>query len=119
MAADRLKNYIDGAWTESTSSETLLVTNPVTAEVIAQVPLSTVEEVGRAVEAARLAFDNWRQTPPYARARCMFRLKNLMEERFEDLAGSSWRTMARSSTRPAARCAGASRMSRWPQACPL
>ena len=86
MPVDRLKNYIDGAWTESTSSETLPVTNPVTAEVIARVPLSTAEEVGRAVKAAKQAFEDWRQTPPYARARCMFRFKNLMEGRFEDLA---------------------------------
>jgi len=86
MAVNRLKNFVDGAWTESTSSEMLPVTNPTTAEIIAQVPLSTAAEVGRAVEAAQLAFEDWRQTPPYARARCMFRLKSLMEGRFEDLA---------------------------------
>jgi len=86
MSCVRLKNYFDGTWTESASPDTLPVTNPATGEVIAQVPLSTTEEVGRAVEAARLAFEDWRQTPPYARARCMFRLKNLMEARFEDLA---------------------------------
>jgi len=52
MSCVRLKNYFDGTWTESASPDTLPVTNPATGEVIAQVPLSTTEEVGRAVEAA-------------------------------------------------------------------
>jgi malonate-semialdehyde dehydrogenase (acetylating) / methylmalonate-semialdehyde dehydrogenase len=86
MPERRLKNYIDGQWIESTAPDSLSVTNPVTAESIAQVPLSSAEEACRAVAAAKQAFEDWRQTPPYARARCMFRLKNLMEDRFEELA---------------------------------
>lgn len=81
-----LKNYIDGEWVESQSPQKLDVDNPATGEVIAQVPLSTKEEVNEAVEAAQAAFEEWRETPPYARARYMFRLKELMEERFEELA---------------------------------
>jgi malonate-semialdehyde dehydrogenase (acetylating)/methylmalonate-semialdehyde dehydrogenase len=38
------------------------------------------------VQAANEAFYEWRTTPPYTRARAMFKFKNLMEERFEDLA---------------------------------
>jgi malonate-semialdehyde dehydrogenase (acetylating)/methylmalonate-semialdehyde dehydrogenase len=81
-----LKNYIDGDWESSASEDMLDVVNPATTEVLAQVPLSTVEEANRAVEAAHAAFEEWRETPPFTRARYMFRLKNLMEERFEDLA---------------------------------
>lgn len=73
---------------ESRSDETLDVTNPATAEVIARVPLSTAEEVAEAVNAAKEAFTTWRETPPYTRARYMFRLKNAMEEQFEELARS-------------------------------
>ncbi len=86
MVIKNLKNYIDGEWVESQSKELLEVRNPATDEVIAHVPLSTVEEVGETARAAQEAFQDWRETTPYARARYMFRLKNLMEERFEDLA---------------------------------
>jgi len=86
MEYGKLKNYIDGEWLASQSDEVLDVGNPATGEVIAQVPLSTVEEVNRAVSAAAEAFQEWRETPPLVRARYMFRLKALMEEHFEDLA---------------------------------
>jgi malonate-semialdehyde dehydrogenase (acetylating)/methylmalonate-semialdehyde dehydrogenase len=62
------------------------VDNPATGQVIAQVPLSTAAEVGQAVDAAKEAFPEWRETPPMVRARYMLTLKELMEERFEDLA---------------------------------
>ncbi len=86
MAPEVLKNYIDGEWVESKSGEVLDVRNPATAEIIARVPLSTTDEVELAVEAARAAFQGWRETTPYTRARYMFELKNLMEDRFEELA---------------------------------
>lgn len=86
MEYGKLKNYIGGEWVESQSDEVLDVGNPATGEVIAQVPLSTVEEVNRAVSAAAEAFQEWRETPSLVRARYMLRLKVLMEEHFEDLA---------------------------------
>lgn len=86
MAVQVLKNYIDGYWVESQSTRLLDVHNPATGEVIAKVPMSTKIEVNEAVAAAKSAFEEWRETPPYTRARYMFRLRNLMEERFEDLA---------------------------------
>ncbi len=81
-----LKNYIGGVWENSSSAEVLEVHNPATGEVIARVPVSTPEEVHRAVAAAKEAFPEWRETPPMARARYMFRLKALLEEHFEELA---------------------------------
>jgi malonate-semialdehyde dehydrogenase (acetylating)/methylmalonate-semialdehyde dehydrogenase len=86
MTVQVLKNYIDGYWVESQSTRSLDVHNPVTGGAIAKVPMSTTNEVNEAVAAAKSAFEEWRETPPYTRARYMFRLRNLMEERFEDLA---------------------------------
>jgi malonate-semialdehyde dehydrogenase (acetylating)/methylmalonate-semialdehyde dehydrogenase len=86
MAPQVLKNYIDGEWVESKSKEMLDVRNPATAEVIARVPLSTTDEVASAIQAAKAAFQGWRETTPYTRARYMFELKNVMEDRFEELA---------------------------------
>ena len=80
-----LRNYIGGQWVES-KGELVDVVNPATCKLIARVPISTREEVDAAVEAAKEAFPDWRRTPPLARARCLFRLKELMEERFEELS---------------------------------
>lgn len=45
--------YIDGAWTNSQSSETKDVINPTTEEVIAKVPIGNKEDANKAVAAAR------------------------------------------------------------------
>jgi malonate-semialdehyde dehydrogenase (acetylating)/methylmalonate-semialdehyde dehydrogenase len=81
-----LRNYVGGEWIESKAREWLDVHNPATGEVIARTPLSTAEDLQRAVDAARKAFPLWRDTPPVVRARAMFRFKNLLEEHFEELA---------------------------------
>jgi malonate-semialdehyde dehydrogenase (acetylating)/methylmalonate-semialdehyde dehydrogenase len=81
-----LKNYINGEWVESKSSDLRDVHNPATGEVIAKVPMSTVEETEAVITAADQAFDRWRRTIPITRARYFFDMKNLMEENFENLA---------------------------------
>ena len=80
-----LKNYINGEWVES-EGEVRDVVNPATGKVIAKVPISTKDEINAAVEAAQEAFWDWRTTTPLARARYLFRLKELMEEHFEELS---------------------------------
>ncbi|MFC2159813.1 CoA-acylating methylmalonate-semialdehyde dehydrogenase [Actinomycetota bacterium] len=86
MIYDTLKNYINGEWTESSSTQILNVYNPATSELIAKVPMSTIGEVESAISVAKEAFAEWRETPPLSRARYFFRLKELMEENFEGLA---------------------------------
>lgn len=81
-----LENYIDGQWCVSQASEYLEVVNPATAEVLAQVPLSSAAEVAQAVESAAIAFQIWRRTPPTQRIQPLFRLKFLLEEHLDDLA---------------------------------
>ncbi len=82
----KLKNYINGEWVESKAKQVQDVVNPATQRVIARVPMSTKDEVTAAIQAAKEAFPDWRRTPPVTRARCLFRLKELMEENFEELS---------------------------------
>lgn len=82
----KLLNYIDGEWRASEAGEYLDVVNPATAEVLAEVPLSPAGEVDRAARAAAEAFKSWRRVPPPERIQYLFKLKNLLEEHFEDLA---------------------------------
>ncbi|TSA54950.1 MAG: CoA-acylating methylmalonate-semialdehyde dehydrogenase [Dehalococcoidia bacterium] len=83
---NEILNYVGGRWCPSNSSEIQDVINPATAEVLGQVHLSTIEEVNSAVEAAKGAFPSWRRTPATERVQHLFKLKNLLEERFEDLS---------------------------------
>lgn len=80
-----VKNYINGEWVGS-KGEIRDVVNPATCQTIARVPISTKEEIDAAVEAAKAAFPDWRRTTPVARSRCLFRLKQLMEEHFEEVS---------------------------------
>lgn len=86
MAEKLVRNYINGRWAKPDSTRTQPVYNPATGEQIASVVLSNTTDVDRAVKAAHEAFREWRETPPYTRARAMFKLKELMEQNFEELA---------------------------------
>ncbi len=80
-----IKNYIGGEWVES-KGEIVDVVNPANCKTIARVPISTREEIDAAVAAAREAFPDWRRTTPLARSRILFRLKELLEENFEEVS---------------------------------
>lgn len=86
MAIPIMKNYINGEWVKSKSAEIGDVWCPASGEKISQVPYSTKDDVDDAVRAAKEAFWGWRTTPPLTRARYLFRLKELFEENFEDIA---------------------------------
>lgn len=84
--AERLLNYVNGAWQASAAGEALKVINPASAAVLAEVPLSPPAEVAQAVEAAEQAFPAWRRTPAGERIQPFFKLKLLLEENLDLLA---------------------------------
>ncbi len=84
--SDRLLNYINGEWRRSAAAEYLEVINPATNDVLGQVPLSPASEVNEAAQAAAIAFEEWRRVPAPDRIQYLFRLKNILEENFEDIA---------------------------------
>lgn len=83
--AKKLKNYIGGEWVASSSDKYTPVVNPATCEVIGECPDSSVADVDKAVKAAQEGYEEWRSTPVLSRAQYMFRFKNLLEERFDDI----------------------------------
>jgi len=80
-----VRNYINGEWVDS-KGKIVDVVNPATGKVIGKCPISTKEEINEAVEAAKEAFHDWRRTTPLARTRILFRLKELLEENFEEVS---------------------------------
>jgi malonate-semialdehyde dehydrogenase (acetylating)/methylmalonate-semialdehyde dehydrogenase len=86
MAPEQLRNFIAGEWRQSHATTLLDVTNPATAQTLAQVPVTPRDEVDAAAQAAQAAWQEWRLTPATERIQCLFRLKNLLEESYKDIA---------------------------------
>jgi malonate-semialdehyde dehydrogenase (acetylating) / methylmalonate-semialdehyde dehydrogenase len=86
MKATRLSNFVGGVWRASEAREVLLVPNPATEEVLAEVPLSTRNEVDAAVSAAIQAFTGWSEVPVVERARLLFRFRELLVRDLNSLA---------------------------------
>src|SRR6266705_3450119 len=81
-------NYINGQWRNSFAKEFTDVINPATGETLAQVPLDVEADVVAAIESAGTAFPEWRRTPPEERIQYLFKLKQLLEEHFEEIGRS-------------------------------
>ncbi|HXG58337.1 MAG TPA: CoA-acylating methylmalonate-semialdehyde dehydrogenase [Thermoanaerobaculia bacterium] len=81
-----VRNYIGGSFVDGNGAEYLDVTNPATGSVISRVPLSSAQEVDRAVQAAKKAFPGWSQTPIKERVQVFFRYKALLEQHIDELA---------------------------------
>ncbi len=82
---DILPNYVNGTW-QRPSGATLTVDNPATAQTIAQVQVSTREDVDTAVQAAHAAAELWRFVPATERIQYLFKLTQLLEENYKDIA---------------------------------
>jgi aldehyde dehydrogenase (NAD+) len=65
--------YINGKWCEASDGNTVEVINPATEEVIAEVPLGTIEDAERAIHAAKDSFESgvWRDKEPAERSRIL------------------------------------------------
>src|SRR3954462_11732129 len=85
VAVTQHKQFIGGEWVDSSSGETMEILNPSTGEVIAEVPRGTAEDVGRAVEAAKKAWDDWRNKTPKDRMELLLSLADLIDEHADEL----------------------------------
>jgi alpha-ketoglutaric semialdehyde dehydrogenase len=74
------QNYIGGEWVDSTSGETFESTSPATGDPIGIFPRSNAEDVDRAVEAAKAAFEEWRLVPAPKRGEILYRFANLLTD---------------------------------------
>lgn len=81
-----LKNFIGGEWVDAQTTNFQPVLNPATAEVLAEVPLSTQKDVDDAVKVAREKFEEWRRVPAPKRARIMFKYHELLTKNHKELA---------------------------------
>ena len=78
---------IDGKWLEAASGRTFETINPSTGEVLMTVAEGDSEDIDRAVDAARRAFDGpWSKFKPFQRQNLLLKLADLVDAHFEELA---------------------------------
>ncbi|MEU6057456.1 aldehyde dehydrogenase family protein [Streptomyces sp. NPDC047097] len=78
--------FIDGEFTEAAGGKVFKTVSPSTEEVLSEVAQAGAEDVDRAVAAARRAFGKWSALPGAERAKYLFRIARIIQERSRELA---------------------------------
>jgi aldehyde dehydrogenase (NAD+) len=78
--------FVDGSFEPSKNGGVFKTVNPASEEVLAEVSAAGEEDVDRAVAAARRAFDPWSALPGAERAKYLFRIARIIQERSRELA---------------------------------
>ncbi|MFG3495215.1 aldehyde dehydrogenase family protein [Streptomyces sp. NPDC047928] len=78
--------FIDGEFTDSADGKVFKTVSPSTEEVLSEVAQAGAEDVDRAVKAARKAFEKWSALPGAERAKYLFRIARIIQERSRELA---------------------------------
>ena len=79
--------FIDGAFVPSIDGSTFKTVNPATEEVLADVAQAGPADVDAAVAAARRAYDgSWSRMPGRERAKVLYRIARIIQERSRELA---------------------------------
>src|SRR5467141_2780891 len=88
FVAQPRKMLINGKWVEAASGKTFPTYNPATGEVLARVAEGDREDIERAVQAARAAFDTgpWSRITASERGRLIWKLGDLLEQNLEEFA---------------------------------
>ncbi|WP_054950111.1 CoA-acylating methylmalonate-semialdehyde dehydrogenase [Numidum massiliense] len=86
VAVKTIRNFINGNWVEVAGAKLEDVPNPATGETIAQVPLSSQEDVDQAVAVAKEAYETWRTVPVPQRTRILYAYHQLLTKNNEELA---------------------------------
>ena len=80
--------FLAGSYEPAASGETFTVINPATNETLATVAKAGLEDIEKAVEAARKAFDEgpWPRMSPYERGRIIQKLADIVRDRADEIA---------------------------------
>jgi 1-pyrroline dehydrogenase len=86
VATSQHKNFVGGEWVDAVDGGTAQIINPATGETIAEVPQGTQADVDRAVDAAKRAWPEWRETTPQERAEMLLKLADAIDTHADELA---------------------------------
>ncbi|WP_052863841.1 aldehyde dehydrogenase family protein [Streptomyces niger] len=78
--------FIDGEFAEAADGKVFKTVSPANEEVLSEVAQAGAADVERAVKAARKAFEKWSALPGAERAKYLFRIARIIQERSRELA---------------------------------
>ena len=78
--------FIDGEFTEAADGKVFKTVSPASEEVLSEIAQAGEADVDRAVKAARKAFEKWSALPGSERAKYLFRIARIIQERSRELA---------------------------------
>jgi aldehyde dehydrogenase (NAD+) len=80
-------HFINGKWVNPSSGNYFNTINPANEEVLAEIAHGNEKDIDLAVKAARVAYDNhWSTLPASERAKYLFRIARIMQEKARELA---------------------------------
>jgi betaine-aldehyde dehydrogenase len=86
MSLRELKNFVNGEYVDSKSTDVLEVINPATGQAYATAPVSSAADIDDAYKAADAAFEEWSNFTPGERQLALFRIADELAERAEEMA---------------------------------
>ncbi len=84
----RLRNFVDGHYRDTVSGRYSDVIDPSTGEVFARAPISEQPDVDIAMDAARRAFEMWRETTPSQRQLALLKIADAFEARGAEIVAA-------------------------------
>ena len=93
--SELVRNFIGGEWRAADSGATFASYNPATEELLAHAADSGTRDVAAAVDAATVAFAEWRAWPAPRRGELLYTVARLLEERKETLSRLMTREMGK------------------------
>ncbi|MEV8092387.1 aldehyde dehydrogenase family protein [Streptomyces nigra] len=78
--------FIDGEFTDAADGKVFKTVSPSSEEVLSEIAQAGEADVDRAVKAARKAFEKWSALPGSERAKYLFRIARIIQERSRELA---------------------------------
>ena len=88
---EKLGQFIDGKWQQSSDKGTYEVINPANEEVIGHASKATPADVDKALKSAAKGLEVWKQTPPWQRSYIIRKIADKMREKQDVLA--KWMTL--------------------------
>ncbi|MDP2683188.1 MAG: aldehyde dehydrogenase family protein [Deltaproteobacteria bacterium] len=94
--AEKVKNFIDGKWTDGADGKIFKSINPADiGDIVGIVPRSGQKDVNMAVSAARKAYDKWRLTPAPKRGEIILRAAEMLVKRKQEFGEIVTREMGK------------------------
>ncbi len=78
--------FIDGKWVKATSKKFFNTINPATEEKLSEISEASEKDVDLAVKAAAKAFGSWSKLPGKERAKYIYRIARILQERAREFA---------------------------------